>query len=190
MCKFFSEHFKHHFKRQLIHRRCYSLVCNDSPPAYNAAFTFASIAIRIRSVKRPVATITSSPNYNRKLINSTCCYHYSTATLRSHSTSTITTTNMPEPAGLGELTSTLKAIGLSEVPRFPETYPEINPADIYRSHITELLTPLTNVEPKVVHSALSWTAAPEKGDLLLPVPALRVKGKKPQEFAQELSDKV
>ena len=97
---------------------------------------------------------------------------------------------MPESADLGELASTLKAIGLSEVPRFPETYPEINPADIYRSHITELLAPLTNVEPKVVHSALSWTATLDKGDLLLPVPALRVKGKKPQEFAQELSDKV
>ena len=89
-----------------------------------------------------------------------------------------------------ELTSTLKAIGLREVPKHHETYPELNPIDIYRSHITELLAPVAGVEPKVIHSALSWTATLDKGDLLLPVPALRMKGKKPKELAEELQDKV
>ena len=94
---------------------------------------------------------------------------------------------MPE---MDELTSMLKAAGLSEVPKYHDTYPELNPVDIYRSHITELLAPIAGVEPKAIHSALSWTATLDKGDLLLPVPALRVKGKKPKEFAEELQDKV
>ena len=159
-----------------------------STRAYNAAFTFAGTTVRTRSARKSVVTITTSVNHGRNLINSTRPFCHSSVTLRSYSAST--TTNMPESEELGALTSTLKAVGLSEIPRFPETYPEINPADIYRSHITELLTPLTAVEPKVIHSALSWTATLDKGDLLLPVPALRVKGKKPKEFAQEISDKV
>ena len=89
-----------------------------------------------------------------------------------------------------ELTSTLKAVGLSAIPKLPNTYPETNPVDIYRSHITDLLAPIVNVEPKVVQSALSWTATLDKGDLLLPVPALRLKGKKPADVAVELRDKV
>ena len=91
---------------------------------------------------------------------------------------------------MDELATMLKSVGLSDVPRYDGTCPELNPVDVYRSHITELLAPVAGVEPKVIYSALSWTASLDKGDLLLPVPALRVKGKKPKELAEELQNKV
>jgi arginyl-tRNA synthetase len=91
---------------------------------------------------------------------------------------------------LEELSALLKGIGLSEVPKEPNTYPEVNPADIYRSHISQLLAPIAGVDKKIVFQALQWTNTLDKGDLVLAVPALRLKGKKPDELAQELASKV
>ena len=91
---------------------------------------------------------------------------------------------------LDQLSSLLKNIGLPEVPKEPNTYPEINPVDIYRSHITELLAPIAGVDKKIVYQALQWTNSLDKGDLVLAVPALRLKGKKPDEVAADIASKV
>ncbi|KAF2431567.1 arginyl-tRNA synthetase [Tothia fuscella] len=90
---------------------------------------------------------------------------------------------------MDELLTTLKTIGLSEVPQAPDTYPAINPVDIYRSHITELLSPIAGVDSKIVYSALQFTNVLDKGDLVLAIGALRIKGRKPPELAEELSGK-
>jgi arginyl-tRNA synthetase len=90
-----------------------------------------------------------------------------------------------------DLTNTLVTLGLDTVPQEPNTYPALNPFDIYRSHITELLAQVSGVDKHVIYPTLSWTAKPEHGDLQLAVPALRIK-KKPDEmkaWAQELADK-
>lgn len=91
---------------------------------------------------------------------------------------------------MDELSATLSAIGISKVPQQPNTYPALNPVDIYRSHITELLAPVAGVDPKIVFNALQWTNTLEKGDLVLAAPALRLKGKKPDELAKDLAEKV
>jgi arginyl-tRNA synthetase len=88
-----------------------------------------------------------------------------------------------------ELTKTLKGLGLESVPQEPNTYPELNPFDIYRSHITELLAEVSGVDKKIIYPTLAWTAKPENGDLQLAVPALRLKGKDLKAYAQELADK-
>ncbi|XPS74587.1 Arginine--tRNA ligase [Ascochyta lentis] len=88
-----------------------------------------------------------------------------------------------------ELTKTLKSIGLDSVPQEPNTYPDLNPFDIYRSHITELLAEVSGVDKKIIYPTLAWTAKPENGDLQLAVPALRLKGKDLKAYAQELADK-
>jgi arginyl-tRNA synthetase len=71
------------------------------------------------------------------------------------------------------------------LPKYPNCYPEVNPVDIYRAHLTEILTKVTGVDASLVYPALQWTQTLEKGDLVLPIPALRVKGKKPPELAAE-----
>ncbi|KAL5115325.1 arginyl-tRNA synthetase [Pleosporales sp. CAS-2024a] len=89
-----------------------------------------------------------------------------------------------------DLANSLRALGLDAVPQHANTYPALNPFDIYRSHITDLLSRVSAVDKHVIYPTLSWTAKPEHGDLQLAVPALRLK-KKPDEmkaFAHELAD--
>lgn len=76
------------------------------------------------------------------------------------------------------------------LPKYPNCFPEFNPVDIYRAHLTSILTEVTGVDAAVVYPALQWTQTLEKGDLVLPIPALRVKGKKPLELGEEWIAKV
>jgi arginyl-tRNA synthetase len=76
------------------------------------------------------------------------------------------------------------------LPKYPNCYPEVNPVDIYRAHLTSILTEVTGVDAAIIYPALQWTQTLEKGDLVLPIPALRVKGKKPAELAAEWVAKV
>ncbi|KAK4973348.1 arginyl-tRNA synthetase [Elasticomyces elasticus] len=89
-----------------------------------------------------------------------------------------------------ELTSSLRALGLESLPKYsnPNTYPTLNPVDLYRSHITDLLAPITGVEPDVIYGALQSTQSLDYGDLMLAAPALRLKGKKPDAVANEIVD--
>ncbi|KAK6866404.1 Arginyl-tRNA synthetase- cytoplasmic [Apiospora arundinis] len=66
---------------------------------------------------------------------------------------------------------------LPALDKYPNCFPDINPVDIYRSHITSILTKITGVDSKIVYPALQWTATLDKGDIVLPIPALRIKGK-------------
>lgn len=91
---------------------------------------------------------------------------------------------------LQNLTSVLKSFGLQEVPSFPNSFPTINPVDIYRAHLTELLAPITGADPQIIYPAIQWTQTLDKGDAILPVPALRLKGKKPDEIAKAIEEQV
>jgi arginyl-tRNA synthetase len=89
------------------------------------------------------------------------------------------------------LASKLKSLSVTTpLKKYPNCYPEINPVDVYRAHLTEILTEVTGVDAAIIYPALQWTQTLEKGDLVLPVPALRVKGKKPPELAAEWVEKV
>ncbi|ODA81664.1 hypothetical protein RJ55_00166 [Drechmeria coniospora] len=72
--------------------------------------------------------------------------------------------------------------------RYPSCFPDINPVDIYRSHITSILHDITGVDHSIIYPALQWTATLDKGDLMLAIPALRVKGK-PDALGKEWLDK-
>jgi len=88
------------------------------------------------------------------------------------------------------LAEKLKSLGLEkDLPKYPKCYPEVNPVDIYRAHLTSLLTEVTGVDTSIIYPALQWTNTLDKGDMVLPVPALRVKGKKPNELATEWVEK-
>ncbi|EEP81487.1 arginyl-tRNA synthetase [Uncinocarpus reesii 1704] len=75
----------------------------------------------------------------------------------------------------------------SEVSKYPNCYPTLNPVDKYRAHIAELVGPIVGKEPEFVYTRLQWTNTLEKGDLLLAVPALQIKGKKPADLAGEIA---
>ena len=68
--------------------------------------------------------------------------------------------------------------------------PPLNPVDVYRSHISESLSRITGVPASEILPKLQWTQTQDKGDIMLAVPALRIKGKKPAEQAAEFAGKV
>ncbi|KAF1988735.1 arginyl-tRNA synthetase [Aulographum hederae CBS 113979] len=91
---------------------------------------------------------------------------------------------------VNDLAKTLKILGIEEVPQAPNTHPELNPVDLYRSHITDLLATATGVDQNIIYPVLQWTQTLDMGDLVLPVPALRIKGKKPNELAEDIASKL
>lgn len=84
---------------------------------------------------------------------------------------------------LVKLTSDLQLDKIRD--KYPACYPEINPIDVYRAHLTNVLEEITGVDPQIIYNAIQWTSGLDKGDLIIAAPALRVKGKKPDELAKE-----
>lgn len=115
-----------------------------------------------------------------------------------HSTRLISTRRLVRTSNMATTTAAtdtlaekLKALNVSyPLPAYPNCHPEVNPVDIYRAHLTTILADITGVDAKIVYPALQWTQTLDMGDLVLPVPALRVKGKKPDLLAAEWAAKV
>ncbi|KAI9769031.1 MAG: hypothetical protein M1839_003828 [Geoglossum umbratile] len=91
---------------------------------------------------------------------------------------------------LDDLSLDLPSLGISQpLPQFPDTNPQLNPVDIFRCYLAEILVGVTGVDAKIIYPALAWTQTLDKGDLVLAVPALRVKGRKPDQLAAEWAEK-
>ncbi|KAH6851013.1 hypothetical protein B0I37DRAFT_307959 [Chaetomium sp. MPI-CAGE-AT-0009] len=75
------------------------------------------------------------------------------------------------------------------LPTFPSADLIHNPNDVYRSYIAAELGKLLDCDPVLLYESLQRTSIPSKGDLVLVVPRLRIKGAKPNELAVELSSK-
>ena len=77
------------------------------------------------------------------------------------------------------LATKLKSLSVATpLKKYPNCYPEINPVDVYRAHLTEILTEVTGVDASIIYPALQWTQTLEKGDLVLPVPCPASQGQK------------
>ncbi|KAI0201349.1 arginyl-tRNA synthetase [Astrocystis sublimbata] len=81
-----------------------------------------------------------------------------------------------------QLSAQLEKLG--SLDKFPNCHPDANPVDIYRAHITSILHEITGVDNTIIYNALQWTQSLDKGDLVLAIPALRVKGK-PDELGKQ-----
>ncbi|KAL4920084.1 hypothetical protein BDW62DRAFT_177595 [Aspergillus aurantiobrunneus] len=77
----------------------------------------------------------------------------------------------------------------SDTSKFPNCFPSLNPVDIYREHIAETLGAATGIEAEKIYPRLQWTPTLDRGDLVLPVPSLQIKGKNPQEVTKEFAEK-
>ncbi|KAH8783368.1 arginyl-tRNA synthetase [Diaporthe sp. PMI_573] len=92
--------------------------------------------------------------------------------------------------GIDELVKLTSNLSLDTVrDKFPACYPETNPVDVYRAHLTNVLEKVTGVDPKIIYPAIQWTQGLDKGDLIVAAPALRVRGKKPDELVKEWEEK-
>ncbi|ATY61415.1 arginyl-tRNA synthetase [Cordyceps militaris] len=74
------------------------------------------------------------------------------------------------------------------IDKLPNCFPDINPVDIYRAHITSILSDITGADKSLIYPVLQWTATLDKGDLMLAIPALRIKGK-PDDLGKQWVEK-
>jgi arginyl-tRNA synthetase len=85
----------------------------------------------------------------------------------------------------------LSALQLNtDIPDFPDSYPERNPIDIYRCFISEKLAQVSGVDAKTIYPTLQWTQTLDRGDLNLAIPRLRLKGSAPNKIAQQWAEAV
>lgn len=97
---------------------------------------------------------------------------------------------MANDASAAQLSQLLEKLSVGKL-NFPTgSNPNGNPIDVYRAHITELVHQVSGVDPAIILPAIQWTNQLENGDLQLPIPALRIKGKKPAELSEEWLPKV
>ncbi|KAL8409743.1 hypothetical protein RB594_007993 [Gaeumannomyces avenae] len=96
--------------------------------------------------------------------------------------------DMASPAAVEQLAQLAGNLSLAD-DQFPNFWPESNPLDVYRAHLTNILHAITGVDIKVIYPAVQWTTGLDKGDMIVAIPALRVKGRKPDELVKEYSEK-
>jgi len=76
------------------------------------------------------------------------------------------------------------------IPSFDNTHVLVNPIDIYRSYLANILANFVERDRQLIYDSVQWTNNLVNGDLLLVIPKLRLNGAKPAEVAKDLSAKV
>ena len=79
----------------------------------------------------------------------------------------------------------LSKLGLSQPESLKDSYPESNVTDVLRNYITNELHRISNVERELIFQSLDSPSTLDKGDLIIPIPRLRLKGINPKEKAAE-----
>ncbi|KAI9725657.1 MAG: hypothetical protein M1828_002942 [Chrysothrix sp. TS-e1954] len=97
---------------------------------------------------------------------------------------------MAKPSSIVDVGSGCTSLNIAHVTEFENGYQALNPYDVLRNHVAKRVSQVSGVDPKVVIAALSWTNALDKGDLLLAVPRLQIKGCKLAEKTVELCEAI
>lgn len=72
------------------------------------------------------------------------------------------------------ITQSLASLGLKQEPSFEGSNPEYNVVDVMRNYITNELHSITGIAKDIIFVALDSPSTLEKGDLLVPLPRLRL----------------
>ncbi|KAK6873024.1 Arginine--tRNA ligase, cytoplasmic [Candida tropicalis] len=86
------------------------------------------------------------------------------------------------------ITESLKELGLSQPESLEGTLPEYNAIDVFRNYIADELHRITQVDKSIVIKALDSSKVLEQGDIIVPIPKLRIKGINPNEKAKEWAE--
>ncbi|KAK9367115.1 hypothetical protein V1509DRAFT_672515 [Lipomyces kononenkoae] len=98
---------------------------------------------------------------------------------------------MSTPSEIESVVSRLEGLGISSPALYniPSLNIAGNPFDLFRANIAKTLSEVSGVEADIIVPALEWTMTPDRGDLVIAIPRLRVKGRKPDELAAEWAEK-
>lgn len=92
---------------------------------------------------------------------------------------------------LESLATRLSTLGILAPSKWlPNTFPAHNVVDVLRTEVATKLLAVSGVDVETIVPALDWPSTMDKGDLILAVPRLRVKGAKPQELAEQWALKL
>ena len=108
---------------------------------------------------------------------------FNTGSRRAH------TLNMATPTSV-DSSKHPSLVGTTPIANVQASYTSVNPVEVYRQHIGQLLAPIVGINAEEIVPRLQWTLTQDKGDLMLAAPSLRIKGKKPNEQAAEWGEKV
>jgi arginyl-tRNA synthetase len=86
---------------------------------------------------------------------------------------------------VGTITSSLSKLGIESPAPEPASFPEANAVDLMRNYITDELHRLSSIDKSIIYPALDTPSTLDKGDLIVPLPRLRLKGVNPKEKAVE-----
>ncbi|EHK50086.1 hypothetical protein TRIATDRAFT_188579 [Trichoderma atroviride IMI 206040] len=96
---------------------------------------------------------------------------------------------MAKPTGIDQLTTLVNGLSLDSITeKHPQAHPEINPLDFYRAHLSNVLAGISGVDSQIIFPVINWTTGLDKGDFVLAVPALRIKGQKPDALATKWAE--
>lgn len=87
------------------------------------------------------------------------------------------------------ITSQLKKLSIKSPTEAEGSHPDVNVVDLMRNFISEELSKISGVDSSLIFPALEWTNTLERGDLLIPVPRLRIKGANPKDLSAEWAEK-
>ena len=106
-------------------------------------------------------------------------------------TQPVSALTMATSAAVEQLSSQVQGLSLDSVTQaYPNAHPNVNPLDMWRAHISNVLSKISGVDASIIFPVIAWTMSLDKGDFTIPVPALRIKGVKPDALAQEWASKV
>jgi arginyl-tRNA synthetase len=98
---------------------------------------------------------------------------------------------MAGTAPVEELSKAVEGLSLNTISKkYPATHADVNPLDFWRAHLTNLMAAITGVATDIIFPTINWTSGLDKGDFIIAVPALRIKGTKPDVLGKEWIDKV
>lgn len=92
-------------------------------------------------------------------------------------------------AATQNIISQLAKLNIAEPAKAEGSFPEVNVVDLIRNYISVELSKISGVDTALIYPALEWTNTMERGDLLIPVPRLRIKGANPKDLATEWASK-
>ncbi|SCU98445.1 LAFA_0G17964g1_1 [Lachancea sp. 'fantastica'] len=87
------------------------------------------------------------------------------------------------------ITSQLQKMSIEEPKPLEGSFPEQNVVDLMRNYVSGELSKISGVSTDLIYPALEWTNTLDRGDLLIPVPRLRIKGANPKDLAVEWAEK-
>ncbi|KAI5955739.1 SYR1 [Candida jiufengensis] len=92
-------------------------------------------------------------------------------------------------SSVSTITQELEKLGLQQPKSVKESFPNYNIIDVFRNYIADELNRISEVDKDTIYQALDNTKTLDQGDVIIPIPKLKLKGINPNEKSKEWAEK-